>query len=103
MNELPNYEAAFTNNELYYKAYQTKFYMDRVLKNLNNIKNYPNVKRITVINPNLYELAAKYYNNSDQWTVIAEANGFDTPFLDGVFDISIPDNPSSSSGGVLNV
>ena len=101
--ELPNYENAAIQNELYATAYQMQFYMQRITQNLLNIKDYPNVKQITFVNPNLYDIAAQYYNDADQWTVIAEANDLDTPFLTGTYVLDIPNNPSTSSGGVLNV
>ena len=102
MQELPNYQNAEQSNELYSTAYRTLFYMSRIVQNLNNLNNYPNVKQVTFINPNLYDIAAQYYNDATKWNVIAQANNVNSPFLTGQYVLSIPDNTTPSTGGVLN-
>jgi hypothetical protein len=101
--ELPDYAEANIENQKYYKAYLMKFYNDRITQNLLNVKNSPAVKKYTFINPNLYEIAAKFYQDADQWILIAKANGFDTPFLSGTYLLSIPSVVPPSTGGILNV
>lgn len=102
MQELPNYENAAEANNLYATAYKTLFYMTRIIQNLNNLSNYPNVKKATFINPNLYEIAAQFYNDATKWNVIAQANNVNTPFLTGQYLLAIPDNTTPSNGGILN-
>ena len=41
-------------------------------------------------NPNLYDLAAKYYKDASKWHVIAEASGLSTPMPIGIKYVKIP-------------
>ena len=43
-----------------------------------------------VINPDLFRLAAQYYGDPNQWTVIAVANGLNDPAPTGTFLLNIP-------------
>lgn len=54
--------------------------------------------KVTVMNPNLFALAAKYYNDATQWIVIAQANGLTDPFVAGQITLTIPDNASPTGG-----
>ena len=53
---------------------------------------------ITVMNANLFVLAAQYYQDATQWILIALANGLDDPFVAGPVTLTIPDNTASTGG-----
>jgi hypothetical protein len=57
----------------------------------------PQVTFLTVDNPNLFRLAARYYGDSTQWGLIAAANGDMAPFNFGVYNLVIPLNPVLTS------
>jgi nucleoid-associated protein YgaU len=55
-------------------------------------------------NPNLYELAAKYYRDASKWTTIAQANKFLTPQPIGLFYVKIPfEDLAPNVGGTVGV
>ena len=54
--------------------------------------------KVTVMNTNLFALAAQYYNDATQWIVIALANGLTDPFVQGPVALVIPDNPAPTGG-----
>lgn len=54
--------------------------------------------KVTVMNENLFALAAKYYSNATQWIVIAQANGLQDPFVAGPVILTIPDNAAPTGG-----
>lgn len=53
---------------------------------------------ITVMNANLFALAAQYYQDATQWILIALANGLDDPFVTGPVTLTIPDNTAPTGG-----
>lgn len=53
---------------------------------------------VTVMNTNLFALAAKYYNDATQWILIARANGLSDPFIAGPVVLVIPDNTAATGG-----
>lgn len=53
---------------------------------------------ITVQNANLYSLASKYYGNAMKWTLIANANNLQTPYVSSVMTLTIPKDGSSTGG-----
>ena len=55
--------------------------------------------KVPVINDNLYNLAAKYYGDALQWTVIAEANNLTDPQINSYQIISIPKWDGIDRGG----
>jgi hypothetical protein len=48
------------------------------------------VPNVTVANPDLRLLAAKYYGDPNKWTLIGDANGINTPTPTGVVTLKIP-------------
>ena len=48
------------------------------------------IAQITVVNPNLFAVAAQYYGDATLWEGIAEANGLVDPQPRGIFTLSIP-------------
>lgn len=54
---------------------------------------------LPTINANLYQLAAKYYGSSDQWVIIAAANGLTDPEVSGAMNIIIPPWDGVDRGG----
>lgn len=54
--------------------------------------------KITIMNANLFALAAQYYNDATQWIVIAQANGLTDPFLAGQMTLIIPANTAATGG-----
>lgn len=57
---------------------------------------------LTVVNANLFQLAAVYYQDATQWTTIANANNLVDPEVPGPLTILIPAQ-SLPSGGILTV
>lgn len=53
---------------------------------------------VTVMNANLFTLAAKYYNDATQWILIARANGLSDPFVTGPVTLVIPANQPPTGG-----
>jgi len=45
---------------------------------------------INCVNPNLWTLAAQYYNDATQWRIIANANNLTDPQPVGIFNLIIP-------------
>lgn len=54
--------------------------------------------KITVMNVNLFALAAKYYQDATQWIVIAQANGLNDPFVQGQMTLIIPAGAAPTGG-----
>lgn len=54
--------------------------------------------KITVMNANLFALAAQYYNDATQWVIIALANGLKDPFVPGQVTLTIPANATPTGG-----
>ena len=54
---------------------------------------------ITVNNDNLYRLAAKYYGDASQWTLIADANNLTDPEIYGTVKLIIPVWDGNDRGG----
>lgn len=57
----------------------------------------PVVTALQLVNPNLPQLAAQYYNDATQWTVIAAFNGLSDPLPVGQFVINIPANTTGAA------
>lgn len=53
---------------------------------------------ITVMNANLFALAAQYYNDATKWIIIAQANGLTDPFVSGQVRLIIPVNAAPTGG-----
>lgn len=82
-----------------YELYQLQAVLDRLEKNLNLIHAVPNAQLITVVGGNLYQLAAQYYGDALQWTVIAQANNLTDPEITGLQTLLIPPpNPQNTDG-----
>lgn len=54
---------------------------------------------LPTINANLYQLAAKYYGSSNQWVIIATANGLTDPEVSGAKNLVIPPWDGVDRGG----
>jgi hypothetical protein len=63
----------------------------------------PGRQSITVAGGNLFSLAQQQYGDATQWTTIASANKLSDPMLSGIQTLSIPEQPATSSGGVLGI
>lgn len=85
----------------YWQLYQIQFYLERMQRNINLINAVPNAQLVKVIGGNLFELAAIYYGDASQWSLIAEANGLTDPMIIGVQDILIPPLNNQDTGGIL--
>lgn len=78
------------------------FTLDRLAKNLDSYSLPPLKNLLTVVNPNLYKLAAEHYGDAALWTVIAQANSLTDPLPGGAQSLTIPPKPTNdTSGGVL--
>ena len=54
--------------------------------------------QITLMNANLFALAAQYYGDATQWIIIAQANGLTDPFVPGQITLIIPGNATPTGG-----
>ncbi len=54
-------------------------------------------------NPNLYVLAAHYYQDASKWTLIAKANGLLDPQPKGEFRLNIPTDPDLATSEQLTL
>lgn len=70
----------------------------RMHANLSIVNQAPNAQTVTVTGGNLYALAAQYYNDPNQWTVIAQANSLTDPMLTGVHTLTIPPTKPATGG-----
>lgn len=82
--------------------YYAQAALDRMLVRVEQTKGTMQPKLITVINESLYRLAAQYYGNADQWSIIAEANSLVDPEVVGIKTLVIPDWDGIDRGGVLD-
>lgn len=73
--------------------------LGRMTQNLSNAGASDNT--MTVVNGNLFSIAASEYGDPTEWTTIAQANGLADPFVSGSQDLVIPAVPSDA-GGILN-
>lgn len=56
------------------------------------------VLTITVTDPNLYQLAVKYYDDVEAWSIIAKANNIAKPVMTGTYTLKIPKRTSTTQG-----
>lgn len=62
----------------------------------------PPLKIVRVSNTTLFRLAADAYDDATLWTAIAEYNGLDSPWIESLTEVRIPDRGAlQSNGGVL--
>lgn len=90
-----------TEMEQLYALYTLQNILQQIYDNLALISEGATGQVITVNNTSLYALAAQYYGNADDWTVIAEANGLTDPMITQTLTLTIPSS-AISTGGVLN-
>ena len=91
--------------------YQLNDLLALMQKNLDLLQANNQGAQISVSFGNLFELSSKSYGDATLWTSIANANysilrdenGFITPNIGGIINLTIPPKPSSPSGGILNV
>ncbi len=58
------------------------------------------MRKITVIDGNLFEIAASELGSALQWVNIARVNGLRDPVLSGENQLIIPDFSTASSDGI---
>jgi len=101
-----------SQNELeLYNLYQLNDLLALMQRNLNLLQQNNQGNQIVVSFGNLFEFAASAYGDATLWTAIANANysiqkdsnGFITPNINGITSLIIPPQPSTPSGGILNV
>jgi len=63
------------------QMYQLQYLLDKNIKNIDLIINGGNGTILTVLNADLFQLAAKYYSDYKKWTVIADANNLVSPLI----------------------
>ena len=76
--------------------YQIQYLTIRMSKNLSLINSATNSQKVTLINANLYGLAAEYYNDATLWTLIRDANNLNDFIATGLQTLLIPPNPSTT-------
>lgn len=70
----------------------------RMRVNLGLVNSAPNAQTVTVSGGDLYSLAATYYKDANQWTVIAKANNLTDPLIVGVQTLTIPPAKPATNG-----
>ena len=58
------------------------------------------MRTITVAGGNLFSIAAAELGDATQWIRIAQLNGIDDPFLNGLVTLLLPDPDPSATGGI---
>jgi len=85
----------------YWQLYTLQFYLQRIQANLGIINAPPNAITITVMNTNLFKLAAEYYGDATQWPIIANANNLTDPMINSSRTLFIPPWNQQDTGGIL--
>jgi nucleoid-associated protein YgaU len=93
----PNTESA----EILERAnlYRMKAILETMLVTVEQTKGTANAPTLTVNNDNLYRLAAIYYGDASQWTIIADANNLIDPEIYGTKTLIIPTWDGNDRGG----
>jgi len=86
---------------VYWQLYTIQFYLQRMQANLSLITSPPNALTVTVMNTNLFALAAAYYGDATQWGIIANANGLTDPMIREPTTLLIPPWNQQDTGGIL--
>lgn len=84
------------------QLYQLQSILIEIQKNLVLLQQGGAGQSVTVNGANLFQLAARYYNDATLWTTIAVANGLNDPELVPGTSITlvIPTN-TTATGGIL--
>ena len=82
--------------------YYLQAILDRMYVRVDQTKGTAKPTIITVVNDNLYRLAAIYYGNADQWGLIAAANALHDPEVEGIKSLVIPEWDGNERGGIID-
>ena len=93
----PNVESALILENA--NLYRMLAISEKMLVTTEQTKGTADAPTVVVNNTNLYKLAAKYYGDASQWTIIAEANGLIDPEIYGTVKLIIPDWDGNDRGG----
>lgn len=85
----------------YWQAYQAKYLLTRIQKNISLVNTPPNAIVINVVGGNLFALAAQYYGDAKQWALIAQANKITDPMIVGEMTLLIPPLNNIDTGGII--
>ena len=77
--------------------YQMQFLTARLNKNFALLQKPPNAQTVTLINANLYQLAAQYYGDPFLWTLIRDANNLNDFIVSGIATLIIPNKSFSNT------
>lgn len=85
--------------------YSLQDILQNILTNLNFILTGSSGSQITISNANLYQLAAKAYNDATQWTTIAQANNLVDPLVQGgaITQVTVINNGSGYINPVVDI
>ncbi len=99
---LTNDEISLDLNQLS-DLYQMQFVLARMSENIQLINSGTSGTVLMVNGANLFQLAAKYYNDATKWTVIAQANNiFDPEVLPGIITTLIIPKSGQNTGGLIS-
>lgn len=93
LNEQAQNTAALSN------LYRIQSLLDLMQVLVNQTSGAEGATILPTINANLYKIAAQYYGSSDQWTIIATANGLIDPEVVGPKNLIIPAWDGVDRGG----
>ena len=96
-----NYDQLTPNIELQAQLNQLNAICTIMAKDLTLYISPSDPNKVWVSNGDLFQLAVQYYGDELLWTAIAEANNLYDPIVEGIVQLIIPQNPGTSTGGVL--
>jgi len=85
------------------QMYQLKYLLDKNIKNIDLIINGGNGTLLTILNADLFQLAAFYYKDYKKWTVIADANNLVSPLINSSTPLQIVIPKSGQDTGGLRI
>lgn len=86
----------------YQNLYNLKYTLGRIKNNLLLINATPNANSVTVMNTTMFALAAEWYGDAKQWSVIASANNLSDPMINEPTTLLIPPWNGVDTGGILS-
>jgi len=79
--------------------YRMQAILETMVVTTEQTKGTADAPTITVNNDSLYRIAAEFYGDASQWTIIADANGLKDPQLYGTVTLIIPEWDGNDRGG----
>lgn len=78
--------------------YELRYLLGRLQKNVSMLQSGSSNRTITVINGDLFKIAAQEYGDAMLWSAIAQANNLFDPIVPGPITLTLPNNPRETGG-----